>query len=99
SLNLEESKRLDITIRNLSLGVGALDDNHALPLQRINAYQPPSPLYIMILLMLTNENDMFMVGKLLIDGYVPLFHSQRLLLFYHFYNICLYIFAKIMLVE
>src|ERR671915_488596 len=43
SLNLEESKRLDITIRNLSLGVGALDDNHALSLQRINAYQPPSP--------------------------------------------------------
>jgi hypothetical protein len=41
SLNLEESKRLDITIRNLSLGVGALDDNHALSLQRINAYQPP----------------------------------------------------------
>ncbi|HZB99615.1 MAG TPA: prealbumin-like fold domain-containing protein [Nitrososphaeraceae archaeon] len=43
SLNLEESKRLDITIRNLSLGVGALDDNHALSLERINAYQPPSP--------------------------------------------------------
>ena len=43
SLNLEESKRLDITIRNLSLGVGALDDNHALSLQRINAYQPPPP--------------------------------------------------------
>jgi hypothetical protein len=43
SLNLEESKRLDITIRNLSLGVGALDDNHALSLQRINAYQPPTP--------------------------------------------------------
>ena len=43
SLNLEESKKLDITIRNLSLGVGALDDNHALSLQRINAYQPPSP--------------------------------------------------------
>ena len=42
SLNLEESKRLDITIRNLSLGVGALDDNHALSLQRINAYQPPT---------------------------------------------------------
>ncbi len=41
SLNLEESKRLDITIRNLSLGVGALDDNHALSLERINAYQPP----------------------------------------------------------
>jgi hypothetical protein len=49
--------------------------------------------------MLTNENDMFMVGKLLIDGYIPLFYSQRLLLFYHFYNIRLYIFAKIMLVE
>ena len=43
SLNLEESKRLDITIRNLSLGVGALDDNHALSLERINAYQPPPP--------------------------------------------------------
>jgi Prealbumin-like fold domain len=43
SLDLEESKRLDITIRNLSLGVGALDDNHALSLQRINAYQPPTP--------------------------------------------------------
>jgi hypothetical protein len=42
SLDLEESKRLDITIRNLSLGVGALDDNHALSLQRINAYQPPT---------------------------------------------------------
>src|SRR5919112_345098 len=41
SLNLEESKSLDITIRNLSLGVGALDDNHALSLQRINASQPP----------------------------------------------------------
>jgi hypothetical protein len=41
SLSLEESKTLDITIRNLSLGVGALDDNHALSLQRINAYQPP----------------------------------------------------------
>jgi hypothetical protein len=25
------------------LGVGALDDNHALSLQRINAYQPPPP--------------------------------------------------------
>jgi hypothetical protein len=24
------------------LGVGALDDNHAISLQRINAYQPPS---------------------------------------------------------
>ena len=43
SLSLEESKTLDITIRNLSLGVGALDDNHALSLQRINAYQPPPP--------------------------------------------------------
>jgi hypothetical protein len=52
SLNLEESKRLDITIRNLSLGVGALDDNHALSLQR--------------------KNDMFMAGKLLIDGGVSL---------------------------
>jgi hypothetical protein len=41
SLSLEQSKTLDITIRNLSLGVGALDDNHALSLQRINAYQPP----------------------------------------------------------
>jgi hypothetical protein len=43
SLSLEQSKTLDITIRNLSLGVGALDDNHALSLQRINAYQPPPP--------------------------------------------------------
>ena len=41
ALSLEQSKTLDITIRNLSLGVGALDDNHALSLQRINAYQPP----------------------------------------------------------
>ena len=43
SLSLDESKTLDITIRNLSLGVGALDDNHALSLQRINAYQSPTP--------------------------------------------------------
>jgi hypothetical protein len=43
ALSLEQSKTLDITIRNLSLGVGALDDNHALSLQRINAYQPPPP--------------------------------------------------------
>jgi hypothetical protein len=42
SLSAAESQRLDITIRNLSLGVGALDDNHAISLQRINAYQPPS---------------------------------------------------------
>jgi hypothetical protein len=44
SLSLEQSKTLDITIRNLSLGVGALDDNHALSLQRINAYQLPPPI-------------------------------------------------------
>ena len=43
SLNATESQSLDITIRNLSLGVGALDDNHAISLQRINAYQPPPP--------------------------------------------------------
>ena len=36
-------QNLDITIRNLSLGVGALDDNHAISLQRINAYQPAYP--------------------------------------------------------
>jgi hypothetical protein len=41
SLSQVESQSLDISIRNLSLGVGALDDNHALSLQRINAYQPP----------------------------------------------------------
>ena len=41
SLSQAESQSLDISIRNLSLGVGALDDNHALSLQRINAYQPP----------------------------------------------------------
>jgi hypothetical protein len=40
SLNAMERQSLDITIRNLSLGVGALDDNHAISLQRINAYQP-----------------------------------------------------------
>jgi hypothetical protein len=40
SLNPSESQKLEISIRNLSLGVGALDDNHALSLQRINAYQP-----------------------------------------------------------
>lgn len=40
ALNAAESLSLDITIRNLSLGVGALDDNHAISLQRINAYQP-----------------------------------------------------------
>ena len=40
SLNATEMQSLDITIRNLSLGVGALDDNHAISLQRINAYQP-----------------------------------------------------------
>lgn len=43
SLNATELQSLDITIRNLSLGVGALDDNHAISLQRINAYQPPPP--------------------------------------------------------
>ena len=41
SLSTAESQNLNITIRNLSLGVGALDDNHAISLQRINAYQPP----------------------------------------------------------
>jgi hypothetical protein len=41
SLSTVESQNLNITIRNLSLGVGALDDNHAISLQRINAYQPP----------------------------------------------------------
>ena len=41
SLDSGESQSLDIVIRNLSLGVGALDDNHAISLQRINAYQPP----------------------------------------------------------
>lgn len=43
SLNETERQNLDITIRNLSLGVGALDDNHAISLQRINAYQPAPP--------------------------------------------------------
>jgi hypothetical protein len=43
SLNVTERQSLDITIRNLSLGVGALDDNHAISLQRINAYQPAPP--------------------------------------------------------
>lgn len=43
SLNATERQSLDITIRNLSLGVGALDDNHAISLQRINAYQPAPP--------------------------------------------------------
>lgn len=43
SLNATERQSLDITIRNLSLGVGALDDNHAISLQRINAYQPVYP--------------------------------------------------------
>lgn len=43
SLNATERQNLDITIRNLSLGVGALDDNHAISLQRINAYQPAPP--------------------------------------------------------
>jgi hypothetical protein len=42
SLSSAESQNLDIAIRNLSIGVGALDDNHAISLQRINAYQPPS---------------------------------------------------------
>jgi hypothetical protein len=42
SLSTEESQSLNIVIKNLSLGVGALDDNHAISLQRINAYQPPS---------------------------------------------------------
>jgi hypothetical protein len=41
SLSLEESQSLNIVIKNLSLGVGALDDNHAISLQQINAYQPP----------------------------------------------------------
>ena len=43
SLNATELQSLDITVRDLSLGVGALDDNHAISLQRINAYQPPPP--------------------------------------------------------
>ena len=42
SLTPAESASLDVTIRGLSLGVGALDDNHALSLERINPYQPPS---------------------------------------------------------
>gem|GEM_PF-1393642 len=42
SLTPVEAANLDITIRGLSLGVGALDDNHALSLERINPYQPPS---------------------------------------------------------
>ena len=42
SLTPAEAARLDITIRGLSLGVGALDDNHALSLERVNPYQPPS---------------------------------------------------------
>ena len=41
SLSAEESQSLNIVIKNLSLGVGALDDNHAISLQGINAYQPP----------------------------------------------------------
>ncbi len=41
SLSFAESQSLDLSIKNLSLGVGALDDNHAISLQRINAYQPP----------------------------------------------------------
>ncbi|MGB8133598.1 MAG: hypothetical protein WCE99_05365, partial [Nitrososphaeraceae archaeon] len=41
SLSAAEIQSLSIVIRNLSLGVGALDDNHAISLQRINAYQPP----------------------------------------------------------
>jgi hypothetical protein len=43
SLNGTERQSLDITIRNLSLGVGALDDNHAISLQRINGYQSVLP--------------------------------------------------------
>lgn len=42
SLTHTEAAGLKITIRGLSLGVGALDDNHALSLERINPYQPPS---------------------------------------------------------
>ncbi len=42
SLTPTEAAGLDITIRGLSLGVGALDDNHALSLERINPYQPPA---------------------------------------------------------
>ncbi len=42
SLTPAEAAGLNITIRGLSLGVGALDDNHALSLERINPYQPPS---------------------------------------------------------
>jgi len=43
SLNETERQSLDVTIRNLSLGVGALDDNHAISLQRINGYQSILP--------------------------------------------------------
>lgn len=42
SLTRAETASLDLTIRGLSLGVGALDDNHALSLERVNPYQPPS---------------------------------------------------------
>ena len=42
SLTPIEAAGLNITIRGLSLGVGALDDNHALSLERVNPYQPPS---------------------------------------------------------
>jgi hypothetical protein len=42
SLTPTEAAGLDITVRGLSLGVGALDDNHALSLERINPYQPPA---------------------------------------------------------
>jgi hypothetical protein len=42
SLTPAEAAELNITIRGISLGVGALDDNHALSLERINPYQPPS---------------------------------------------------------
>ncbi len=42
SLTPTEAAGLNITIQGLSLGVGALDDNHALSLERINPYQPPS---------------------------------------------------------
>lgn len=43
SLGPDQAQRLSITVKGLSLGVGALDDNHALSLERINPYQPPLP--------------------------------------------------------
>lgn len=44
SLNPAEARKLDVSIRNLSLGVGDLDDNNAVSLPRINAFQlSPQP--------------------------------------------------------